>query len=205
MSTGVGEAIEGFLFPQALAQETDTHAATVDGAGHVAEEVDHAEGGEAVELILLAALVVLLALLIWKGRAAILNMLDSRIERVRTDLAEAKTLRAEAEAAAAAAAKREQEAAAQAQAIIASAHGEAERLRTKALADLEAALVRREAMAMSHIAQAEAAAVAEVRSIAAEVAVGAARQLVEGQLAQDPARGHALLDAAIAELPAKLH
>ena len=71
--------------------------------------------------------------------------------------------------------------------------------------DIEEAMKRREAMALERIAQAEAQALAEVRSTAVNVAVSAARDLVGRQIAADPAKGSALLDDAIADLGGKLH
>jgi len=180
------------------------------GAAYAQGEVAHVEHIEedthsAVELVLAAALLVLLVILALKARKAILGVLDKRTDRIREDLAEAERLRSEAEAYLAKAQARQREAAAEAAAIIERAKHDAVRLRDKAAVDIEAAMKRREVMALERIAQAEAQAVAEVRSTAVNVAVAAARTLVGGQLAADPAKGSALLDAAIEDLGGKLH
>ena len=170
-----------------------------------------AEGGaedhssETIELILAAALLVLIVLLVVKARASILGVLDKRIEKIREDLAEAERLRSEAEGHLAEAQARQREAAAEAAAIVERAKHDAQRHREKAAVDIEEAMKRREAMALERIAQAEAQALVEVRSTAVNVAVSAARDLIAQQLATDPAKGSGLLDAAISDLDGKLH
>jgi F-type H+-transporting ATPase subunit b len=171
------------------------------------QHIEHVEehGGEAIELVLAAALLVLLILLAVKARSQILGVLDKRTDRIREDLAEAERLRSEAEGHLAQAQAREREAVAEAAAIIERAKHDAQRHREKAAVDIEEAMKRREAMALERIAQAEAQALAEVRSTAVNVAVSAARELVGRQIAADPAKGSALLDDAIADLGGKLH
>ena len=71
------------------------------------------------------------------------------------------------------------------------------------LGALDAALKRREQQALDKIAQAEAAALRDVRNQAVDIAMTAARQIVAGQVQGQ--RGAALIEAAIKELPAKLH
>ena len=72
-----------------------------------------------------------------------------------------------------------------------------------AKADLEASIARRIAAATEQIASAEASAVKEVRDQAAMVAVAAAREMIAKQMTA--AEGNKLIDAAIAEVDAKLH
>ena len=81
------------------------------------------------------------------------------------------------------------------EAIVRQARGEAERLKTEAAANLDAAFARREKMAMDKIAQAEAQAIADVRNHAIDVAVAAAEQLLKSKT--DAARGERLIDSAI--------
>ena len=133
----------------------------------------------------------------------IVGLLDARGAKIRAEIEEAQRLRAEAEAmlrrAEAARAAAEQEAAA----LVAHARNEAQRMAEAARAELDATLKRRERMALDRIAAAEAEAAAEVRNAAADVAVAAARTLIAQGLSAD---GHAaLVDAAIADIPQKLH
>ncbi|WP_291297526.1 F0F1 ATP synthase subunit B [Elioraea sp.] len=142
--------------------------------------------------------------LAWKpliGR--FLSGLDARSARIKAEIDEAQRLRTEAEAmlkrAEAARADAEKEAAA----LLAHAREEAARVTEAARVELDVALKRREKMALDRIAAAEAEAAAAVRNAAADVAIAAARNLIASGLTQD---GHAsLVDAAIADIPQKLH
>ena len=61
---------------------------------------------------------------------------------------------------------------------------------------------RRQRLAEERIAQAEAKAAAEIRAVAVDVAIAAAREVIAAQL--DEGRGGALIDSAIAALPQRL-
>jgi len=128
--------------------------------------------------------------------------LDKRADQVRTDLAEAATLRREAEAMLKQAEADRKAAQAEAVEMLERARAEALRVAEGAAAEAEADAKRRERMAMDRIAAAEASAVAEVRQAAAEVATAAARSVIAERLtAENDAR---LIDSAISELPQRL-
>ena len=134
---------------------------------------------------------------------AIVKGLDERAAKIRSDLDEARRLRQEAEALLAEYRKKQQEAAGEAASIMTRAREEAELFRKEASANLTAALARRERMALDKITQAEAQAVAEVRSQAVDLAVVGARRILEQQMS-GPRAGN-LIDQAIGELDSKLH
>jgi len=129
--------------------------------------------------------------------------LDTRAHRIKAELEEARALRDEAQKLLADFQRKQQAAMRDAEAIVAHARGEAERLKTEAAANLDAAFARREKMAMDKIAQAEAQAIADVRNHAIDVAVAAAEQLLKSKT--DAQRGERLIDSAIAELERKLN
>ena len=108
----------------------------------------------------------------------LLKSIDDRRERIKAEFDEARRLKAEAEALLATYRRKQQEAEHEAQAIVAGARTEAERLAAEAEAKIEEFVVRRTKMAESKIAQAEAQALADVRSAAAEVAVAAAKTIL---------------------------
>jgi len=140
---------------------------------------------------------------VWKPvRRTVVGSLDARAARIRSELDEARRLREEAEALVASYRAREREAAGEAAAIVQHARDEAERIAAQSARDLEQALERRQVMAEERIAQAEAKALAEIRGIAIDVAIAAARDVIVGEL--DERRGAALLDAAIVALPQRL-
>jgi F-type H+-transporting ATPase subunit b len=155
------------------------------------------------EFWILVAAVIFVAV-VWKpaGRALI-GGLDARAARIREDLDEARRLREEAEQLLADYQRREREGGAEAAAIIAHAKAEAERLAQRVGHDLQQSLQRRRHLAEERIAQAEAKAVGEIRAVAVEIAIAAARETLIAQL--DERRGAQMLDAAIAALPQQLH
>jgi F-type H+-transporting ATPase subunit b len=147
--------------------------------------------------------VVIFAAAVWKPmRRAVIGSLDERAVRIGAELDEAKKLRDDAEQLLAQYQQKQREAAAEAEAMIAHAREEAERIAAQSARDLEDALGRRRRLAEERIAQAEAKALDEIRAVAADAAIDAARAVIVAEM--DEARGGALLDAAIAALPQRL-
>jgi len=147
-----------------------------------------------------AVAALIFVLLVWKpaGRL-LLGALDDRATRIRGELDEARRLREEAERLLAEYQTKQREAAADAAAIVGHAREEAARLAAEAARELEQSLERRRRLAVERIAQAEAQALDEIRAVAVDVAISAARQVIASE--PDERRGAALLDAAIAALP----
>ena len=87
--------------------------------------------------------------------------------------------------------------------LLAKAKAESERFAAEATVNLNIALQRREEMAHEKIARAESEALQQVREIAVDVAVAAAQKLIAEKLDNDGR--NKLVDAAISELPEKLH
>lgn len=134
---------------------------------------------------------------------AITAMLDDRSEKIRQELEEAQRLREDAQSTLASYQRRQREALKEAENIIAHAREEAERLRQHSAAELESAMKRREAQAMDKIAQAEAAALQEVRNLTVDIAVAASGRVLAQRL--DEQQGSKLIDTAIADLSRNLH
>jgi F-type H+-transporting ATPase subunit b len=136
------------------------------------------------------AFVVFLGGLLYLGaHKMLLKRVDQRRERIKAELDEARHLKEEAQALLVQYQRKQREAEEEAAAILAGAKAEAERLNAEATAKLEEFVARRTKMAETKIAQAEAQALADVRSAAAEAAVGAAekvlRETVKGELADE--------------------
>jgi F-type H+-transporting ATPase subunit b len=108
--------------------------------------------------------------------------IDDRRNRIKAELDEARRLKEEAQALLASYQHKQQEIEREAEAIIASAKAEAERLAAEAEAKLQEFIARHSKMAQERIAQAEAQAVADVRSAAAEAAVAAAGTILAGKV-----------------------
>ncbi len=130
-------------------------------------------------------------------------MLDARSDRIKQTLDEATQLREEAQHLLVEHQRKQRNAVQETEAMLAKAKEESERLAAEAAANLEITLRRREEMAHEKITRAEAEALQQVREIAVDVAVAAARKLIAEKL--DDGRRSTLVDAAISELPDKLH
>ncbi len=140
---------------------------------------------------------------VWRpARRSLLGGLDARAARIRGELDEARRLREEAEQLLAGYRRKEHEAAAEAEAIIAQAQAEARRVAEQSARDLEEALARRQRLAEERIAQAEAKAIGEIRAVAVDVAIAAARDVIAAET--DASRGATLIDSAITALPERL-
>lgn len=152
----------------------------------------------------LVGLVLFIALIVYlKVPGKITAALDARAARIRHELDEARRLREEAQAVLAEYQRKRKEAEAEAESILSIAKVEAERMTTDARAALDEMIARRTATAESKIAQAEAQAVAEVRARAAEVAVAAARVILEDKV--KGAVAGQLLDEGIATVKSRLN
>jgi len=133
----------------------------------------------------------------------LLTKLDGRSETVRDELEEAQRLREDAQHTLAEYQRKQRDALKEAENIITEAQNEA--LRIKEAADLrtEELLKRREQQALDMIASAEAQALADVRSLASDIAIQATQQILKE--AADTNDGISIIDKAIQDLPSKLN
>ena len=136
------------------------------------------------------AFVLFLGILVYVGaHRRVIDGIDQRQARIKAELEEARRLREEAQALLVEYQRKRHEADREAEAIIASANAEAERLAAEGKARLEDFVARRTKMAETKIAQAEAQALADVRSSAADAAVAAAEKILsttaKGKIADD--------------------
>lgn len=142
--------------------------------------------------------------LVWRKALTVVGgMLDARALRIKGELEEAEQLREDAERTLAEYQRKQRDALSEAKDILAQTQAEAERYGERAARELKEALERRTRQAEEKIAQEEAKALAEVRSVAIDLAIGAARRLIAERL--DAKAGSALIDDAIAALPQQLH
>lgn len=150
----------------------------------------------------LVAFVIFIIAIFRPVKKAILSGLDGRIEQVRSEVEEAQKLREEAQALLASYQRKQRKAAEEAEAIAKGAREIADRHRAEAKKDMQAMLARQEALAVEKIAQAEAAAVLEVRELAVDLAIAATEKILKDKIAGD--LSNTLVDNAIQELPQKL-
>jgi len=125
---------------------------------------------------------VFVGLLIYLGvHKTVTKALDSRAERIKADLEEARRLKEEAAQLLAEYQRKRGQAESEAEGIIAGARAEAERLAAEVKIRMEEFVARRTKMAEAKIAQAEAQAAADVRAAAADAAVAAAEKILRQQ------------------------
>jgi F-type H+-transporting ATPase subunit b len=156
------------------------------------------------DFVVFLGLVVFIGILVYfKVPGMIGKMLDGRAEGIEAELNEARALREEAQRLLASYERKQREVKDQADRIVAAAKEEATIAAKQARADLEVSLARRIAAAEDQIANAQAAAIKEVRDQSVTVAIAAARDVIAQQMTA--AESNALIETAIAEVDAKLH
>ncbi len=148
------------------------------------------------------AFVIFVVVLFKPVKKALLGGLDSRIAQIRSEVEEAQRLREEAQTLLASYQRKQREAAQEAENIVKQAKEDAALHRAEAEKAMEELLKRQEAMAVEKIAQAEAAAVQEVRDIAVDLAIAATEKILAEKVRGD--LSDRLVDRAIGELPQKL-
>lgn len=150
------------------------------------------------------ALVIFIGILIWAGvPGKMATALDARANRIRKELDEARTLREEAQHLLAEYQRKRRQAEQEAADIVEAAKREADQIVVDAKTRTEDFVSRRTAAAEAKIAQAERDAVAEVRSSAVDIAVSAARKLMESKA--DAKSGAEMFKSSLDELKARLN
>lgn len=148
--------------------------------------------------------VLVIVLLLWKRVPGLVGkMLDDRANIIKAELGEARRLREEAAAVLADYKSKAANAEKEAEAIVTEARADAERFAAEARAALTTQIARREQQAKDKIAQAETAALNEIRATAADAAASAAEKLIAAKLDEKKASG--LISQSIAEVGSKLN
>jgi len=155
-----------------------------------------------LELWLLIALIVLIAVIYKPVTRVIFGALDGHAGKVRAELEQAKRLREEAQSLLATQQRQLLGGEDRARAIVEHAKEETERQVERHRTELEASMRRRTEHAMARIAQEEARALQEVRNRAATLAVRTTERLLREQV--DGQQAQVLLDDAIQDVGRKL-
>ena len=148
------------------------------------------------------AFVVFVVLVFKPIKGALIGGLDAKIAEIRQEVEEAEKLREEAQSLLANYQRQQRQAIQDAEAIVARAKEEAERHRAEADEAMKFMVRRQVDQAREKIAQAEAAAIQEVRSMSVELAMAAAEKLLADRLAGD--EGSRLIDNSNEDIPRKL-
>ncbi|MGX1197140.1 F0F1 ATP synthase subunit B [Parvibaculum sp. MBR-TMA-1.3b-4.2] len=156
------------------------------------------------EFWVLLGLIVFIGIIIYMRVPAMLTKsLDERGAGIAKELDEARRLREEAQQVLASYQRKQREAMKEAEDIVAQAKVEAEAMAKETRENLNAQVERRTQMAEQKIAQAEVQAMNEVRAVAADVAIEAARRLIAEKV--DTSKDAEIIEKSIADLSTKLH
>ena len=163
------------------------HVETTATVEHPAGGAEHSEaaafGVITAPMFIALAMIVVIALIVWKKvPAAIGKALDSKIDVIRNQLAEAESLRKDAEALKAEYEAKSKAADKEAATIVERARHEAETIVSHAKESAEALVERRQRMAEDKIAAEERHAIEQLRATAAEAAREAAARLIRDRV-----------------------
>ena len=151
----------------------------------------------------LVALIIFLGVVIYfKAPQMLTGSLDKRAARIAEELEEARKLREEAQALLAEYQRKQRDAEKEAADIIAAAETNAARMTEEAKLGLEDLIARRTKMAETKIAQDEAQALQDVRSIAADAAISAAERILSAKMSGKAADSQ--ISDSIAEVKSRL-
>lgn len=139
----------------------------------------------------------------FKIPGAITGALDAKADAIRKELDEARRLREEAQALLSDYQRKARDAEKEADSIIAEAKAQADRLTEATNKSLAEMIERRTKAAETKISQAQSQAVAEVRGIAADVAIAAAEKILAARAASGAAED--LISKGIAQVRANLN
>ncbi|MHA6317143.1 F0F1 ATP synthase subunit B family protein [Altererythrobacter sp. CAU 1778] len=183
----------------ALIETESAEAYVAEGHGETVAHADPVALGLEPYQWVSVAMIFLILIFIWKKVPALITGgLDNKIAAIRTQLDEAKQLRAEAEALRNEYSAKIANAEKDAEAMLANARHEADALVAKAEVDSTAMVERRKKMAEDKIGAAEREAVDEVRATAVNAAARASRKLIAEK--HGAADDSLLVDQAIAGL-----
>lgn len=142
------------------------------------------------------------AFVLWKyARKPLFALLDARTNKIKTELDEAERLKNEAQDLLSESQRKHRDAIQTSQKIIENAKETAVRIQKDAEARITESAKRKEEQLLERISRAEAAAVAELRHQAADIAAKSAELLLNDAMSK---RGAKLVDDAIHEIPSRL-
>lgn len=154
-------------------------------------------------VVLVAFLAFIGVLIYFKIPGLLGGLLEKRADTIQAELDEARSLREEAQTLLASFEREHKDVQAKADRIVEQAKKDAAAASEQARKDLELSIARRIQAAEEQIAQAQAAAVRDVRDHAVVLSIAAARDILARDMSADAAA--ALIDASIDEVEARLH
>lgn len=152
---------------------------------------------------LIFSFVIFMYILVKFGKAAIMSMLDGKIDTIRKDIQEAESLRVEAQELLAQYQRKQRDAESEAETIIAKAEQHALEIRKNAEKILTENLHRREIQMKERMAQMEEAAIQQIREHASNLAIQATAQIIAEKM--DKKGQEKLIDHSVEAVSKNLH
>lgn len=137
------------------------------------------------------------------GLPALNGMLDGRITQIKKDLETAENLRIEAQEMLAQYQRKHRDAVQESEKIVATAKENAKQFQKQAEDDLKVLIERREAQLEDRLVRMEQNAINEIQAYAADLAINAARQIIEEKL--DKKANAKLVEQSIESIDANIH
>jgi F-type H+-transporting ATPase subunit b len=151
----------------------------------------------------LISFVIFIGVFIKYGLKTALGGLDNKINAIKTELAQAETLRVEAQELLAEYQRKHDDAIKEAELIIADAKKHAESIRLKAEDDMERTKTRREQQLADKLARIEENAKSEIQAYTARIAVNAARDILSQNM--DSKSDKVIIENTLAQASKALH
>lgn len=149
------------------------------------------------------AFVIFMAAVFRPASRMLTRSLDERGMKIENELNEARRLREEAERVLNAYQQKQRDSLREAEAILAHARDEAARFNSEKKAELQQALDKRMKLGLEKIAQAEAKALEDVQTHVVDIAISAARSIIQDHMSKDAAED--LFKTALEGIERKLH
>lgn len=152
---------------------------------------------------LLASFVIFVGLIVKFGKAALLGMLDARINAIREEIKTAENLRIEAQEMLAQYQRKHKDSMKDAEQILETAKEQASEIKKQADVELKETIKRREKQLTERLDRMKQTAKDEIREYAANLAIEATSEIIADKL--DKKANDKLVDAAIKNVGANIH
>ncbi len=147
---------------------------------------------------------ILFSIILWrKGKTAITDLLDKRIEGIRQDIQTSENLRTEAQELLAQYQRKHRDAVKEAEGIVKTAEKQAKEIQKKADADLKETMERREKQLQERLDRMEHSAIAQIQKYAADLAIKATTEIITEHL--DKKSNEKLVNQAIKDVGKHIH
>lgn len=142
--------------------------------------------------------------IVWKmGKDAFLRMVDAKIEKIRSEIATAESLRIESQELLAQYERKHRDAVQEAETIIKNAQKSAQQIKAQAEKDLDETMARREKQLAERLERMQQNAIAEIQQHAANLAIQATKEIIIDNM--DKKVSEKLIDQSIKDVSGQIN